>query len=262
MGQLKAAMCQPQAATGGEPSIPVQLKLSCQAELQKRREEASSKLNQLLTPTSIIPCTRFQWAAWVSDNIAEIRMRTPDGAAPLRRRELNHRLCRRPGLPPPCKRLQPQAEPHIVTQAWAKLLELRTGWYGLQLVSHRRMIYMWHYAGTTYVVDLETCRVHGSHPYNLNANFRFSDNIMTLSAFELWLRDEGVDKVYEFHIEGSAGDSGGIRLRPVRGTLVTEPVKQATKGAEGEDAEADSGLGNSKIKSLISTLHEYRLSVY
>ena len=31
---------------------------------------------------------------------------------------------------------------------------------------------------------------------------------------------------------------------------------------EGEDVEADSGLGNSKIKSLISTLHEYRLSVY
>ena len=189
-------------------------------------------------------------------------MRTPDGAARLRRRELNHRLCRRPGLPPPCKRLQPQAEPRIVTQAWAKLLALRTGWYGLQMVSHRRMIYMWHYAGTTYVVDLETCRVHGSHPYNLNANFRFSDNMMTLSAFELRLRDEVADRVDEFHIEGSAGDSGGIRLRPVTATLVTEPVKLATKGAAAEDSAADSCLGSSKIKSLISTLHKYRLSVY
>ena len=206
MGQPQAARGQPQAATGGEPSITAQLKLSCQAELQKRREEASSNLHQLLTPTCIIPCTRFQWAAWVSDNVEEIRMRTPDGAAPLRRRELNHRLYRRPGLPPPCKRLQPQAEPHIVTQAWAKLLELRTGWYGLQMVSHtrphRQMIYMWHYQGTTYVVDLETCRVPGSHPYNLNANFRFSDNMMTLRAFELRLMDEGVDQVYKLDIEG------------------------------------------------------------
>ena len=257
MGQLKAAMCQPKAATGGEPSITAQLKLSCQAELQKRREEASSKLNHLLTPTSIIPCTRFQWAAWVSDNVEEIRMRTPDGAAPLRRRELNHRLYRRPGLPPPCKRLQPQAEPPIVTQAWTMLLALRTGWYGLQMVSHtrphRQMIYMWHYQGTTYVVDLETCRVPGSHPYNLNANFRFSDNMMTLSAFELRLRDEVVNCVYEFHIEGSAGGYGGIRLRPVQATLVTEPVKLATKGAAAEDSAADSCLGSSKITSLISS---------
>ena len=176
-------------------------------------------------------------------------MRTPDGAAPLRRRELNHRLYRRPGLPPPCKRLQPQAEPPIVTQAWTMLLALRTGWYGLQMVSHtrphRQMIYMWHYQGTTYVVDLETCRVPGSHPYNLNANFRFSDHRqMTLSEFESAilelqrLRDEVVDRVYAFHIEGSAGDSGGIRLRPVKATLVTEPVKLASKGAAAEDPEA------------------------
>ena len=48
----------------------------------------------------------------------------------------------------------------------------------------------------------------------------------------------------------------------MKGTFVTEPVKQATKDAEAEDAEADSGLGSSKIKSLINTLQEYRLSVY
>ena len=41
MGQPKAAMGQPKAATGGEPSIPAQIRLSCEAELQKRREEAS-----------------------------------------------------------------------------------------------------------------------------------------------------------------------------------------------------------------------------
>ena len=246
MGQPQAAMAQPKAATGGEPSIHGQPRLACRAELQKRREEASSKLHQLLTPTSIIPCTRFQWAAWVRDNAENIRMRTPDSAAPLRRRELNRRLCQRPGLPRPCKRLQPQAEPPIVTQAWTMLLALRTGWYGLQMVSqYRRMFYTWHYDGTTYVVDLETCRVPGSHPYNLNANFRFSDHRqMTLSEFESAilelqrLRDEVVDRVYAFHIEGSAGDSGGIRLRPVKATLVTEPVKLASKGAAAEDPEA------------------------
>ena len=104
--------------------------------------------------------------------------------------------------------------------------------------------------------------MNGSHPYNLNANFRFSDNRITLSEFELRLRDEVVDRVYEFHIEGSAGDSGGIRLRPVKATLVTKPVKLATKGAAAEDSAADSCLGSSKIKSLISTLHEYRLLFY
>ena len=128
------------------------------------------------------------------------------------------------------------------------LLALRTGWYGLQMVSQsegqneptfcRRMFYMWHYAGTTRVVDLETCRVPGPHPYNLDANFRFSTNMITLSEFESRLRDEVVDRVYEFHIEGSAVNSGGIRLRPVKATLVTEPVKLASKAAAAEDSEA------------------------
>ena len=126
---------------------------------------------------------------------------------------------------------------------------------------------MWHYLGTTYVVDLETCRVHGEYPYYLNANFRFSTNIKTLSEFELQLRNEVVNLVWRFHIEVIAGDSGGIRLKPAKATLVTKPVKLATKGAaatdtEAEDAWGDSFLGSSKIKSLISTLHEYRLLFY
>ena len=86
--------------------------------------------------------------------------------------------------------------------------------------------------------------------------------MMTLSEFELRLRNEVVNIVWRFHIEVIAGDSGGIRLKPAKATLVTKPVKLATKGAAAEDSEADSCLGSSKIKSLISTLHEYRLSVY
>ena len=65
--------------------------------------------------------------------------------------------------------------------------------------------------------------------------------------------DDVVSVVYEFHIEGSAGTYGSIRLRPLTATLVTEPVKFATKGAAAEDSAADSCLGSSKIKSLISS---------
>ena len=52
--------------------------------------------------------------------------------ARARRRDLNTRIDKKPGLPIPATRIQPQADKHRVTTAWGKLLQWRTGWYGLE----------------------------------------------------------------------------------------------------------------------------------
>ena len=48
MGQPKAAMCQPKAATGGEPSIPAQLKLSCERAIEAGSVERMEEEGQYL----------------------------------------------------------------------------------------------------------------------------------------------------------------------------------------------------------------------
>ena len=82
----------------------------CKEELQRRIDEASLKLEELRGPTEIIPCTRAQWAAWLAENIDEMRIRMQKAAAPKMPRDLNIRIDKRPGLPTPAKRIQPQAD--------------------------------------------------------------------------------------------------------------------------------------------------------
>ena len=71
-------------------------------------------------------------ASWLSGNIDELRVRMHKDEALARRRDLNTRSDKRPGLPIPVARVQPQADKHCVTTAWGKLLQWRTGWYGLE----------------------------------------------------------------------------------------------------------------------------------
>ena len=104
----------------------------CKEERQRRIDEASLKLEQLKAPTEIIPCTRAQWAAWLGANIEEMRKRMPKAAAPKRRRDLNIRIDKRPGLPTGVKRIKPQADRSNVSTEWGRLLEWRTGWYGIE----------------------------------------------------------------------------------------------------------------------------------
>lgn len=121
-GQPQAAIqsqaaSQPQAA--GQPQAASQhashrqqasLREECKEDLPRRKDDASLKLEQLRAPTEIIPCTRAQWAAWLAENIDEMRIRMQPAAAPKRRRDLSTRFYKRQGLPTGVERLQPQAD--------------------------------------------------------------------------------------------------------------------------------------------------------
>ena len=158
----------------------------CKEERQRRIDEASLKLEQLKAPTEIIPCTRAQWAAWLGANIEEMRKRMPKAAAPKRRRDLNMRIDKRPGLPTPAKRIQPQADPEgsNISTEWGRLLAWRTGWYGIDATSGRRLFYMLRHLSRCYVIDLEPHRVPG-RGYRITGTFRITDNMMSLAEFEL-----------------------------------------------------------------------------
>ena len=108
------------------------LKEECKAERRRRIETARVNFVVLRSPTTIIPCTRMQLGSWLSRNIDEFRIRMRKDEAYARRRDLNTRIDKRPGLPIPAKRIQPQADKHGVTTAWGKVLQWRTGWYVLE----------------------------------------------------------------------------------------------------------------------------------
>jgi len=240
-GATGSSSCQ---ATGGT-SVIDGIKDQCIVERRNRIEDAESTLDRLMGSTSMMPCTRLQWAVWVGENIEELRMRMRKDAAPHRRREFNIRVGARPGLPTGVKQFQPPAGHARATTAWGKLLEWRTGWYGLEATSGRRMFYMLRHVGTTYVIGMETHRVPQQHPYHLTADFAITDNIMLLSAFEQQFSNDVVRRVYEFHVEGEAcmpatgGDSGGVRLGPTTATVIETPATYAS--AKKEDPEDETG---------------------
>lgn len=201
-----------------------------------RIAEARSELERLLAPTSIIPCTRVQWAAWLGDHVAELRKRMRRSEAVQRRRELNIRIDKRSDLPSGT-RIQPQADEHRATTWWGKLLELRSGWYGSQADSGRRMFYVMHLSRKTYVINLEPYRqIGGQCPYHIK-DFMLTDSMMTLVAFEQMLQHERIHSVYDLHVEadqspatcGIPPATRGIRLKPVLCTLLTTPAKSTKK---------------------------------
>ena len=155
----------------------------------------------------------------------------------MRRREGNTRICARPGLPPPVKRFLPLEDRRCVIKEWAQLLAWRTGWHGLAAASGRRMFYMLRHVNSTYVIDLESQRVDGRHPYHLKEDFVLSDHIIPLTAFELKFNSDDVHTVFHFHVEATPCDAGGINLRPVRAVVITDPLpyRKIAAKAKGED---------------------------
>ena len=187
----------------------------CKEERQRRIDEASLKLEQLRAPTEIIPCTRAQWAAWLGANIDEMRIRMQKAAAPKRRRDLNIRIDKRPGLPKPAKRIQPQADRSKASTEWGRLLEWRTGWYGIEwrsaaeATSEQRLFYMVCHRSSCFVIDLESHRVPGR--YRITGTFRITDNMMSLAEFERKFSSNDVNTVYtlyKFDVEGSSPAPG------------------------------------------------------
>ncbi len=233
--------CQP---TGGSPASGSSRRVreQCKEERSMRINAARLNLIQLRAPTSIIPCTRFQWAVWLGENIEEFRRRMHKDAAPKRRRDVNIRVDKRPGLPTPVKRIQPQEDRRRPTTEWGKLLEWRTGWYGFGAASGRRLFYMVRHLWITYVIDLESHRVQGEHPYHLSGDFSITDSMMPLSTFERKCSHDEVHTVYEFDVKGSGPmpapggcSSKGTLLKIVGFRVITTPVPARCRSAEADD---------------------------
>ena len=228
------------------------LKEECKAERNNRLAKARAQLDLLMSQASLLPCTRIQWAAWLGENIDELRVRMRPTEAPTRRRALSCRTSARHGMPPG-ERVQPVVDGASgATTTWGKLLELRTGWYGLQTDFGRRMFYMLHLGGVTYVIDMESHRQPqtAAYPYRLTGDFKITDNMMPLTSFETKLEGYVVAAVYEFTIacdaivtgEIAAPATGGIAA-PATGCIlikpvVTKPVTTSVKAARENDLAA------------------------
>ena len=240
-------------ATGGHVGtdrVSAAGKAQCKAECKRRLDQAESRLQQLLAVRAGLPCTRLQWAAWVSANLGEFQTRMRKTEASHRRRELNNRVFPRPGLPRKAARIQASVEVVRVTMEWAKLLEWRTGWFGLQADSGRRMFYLLRLRQTTYVIDLESERVpDATFPYHLSKYFKITESMKPLGMFERTFSEEVVHAVYEFGVASHAEEHTGVCLRPVTAPRITEAIPYKAPrvkspddgdgGVEEEDAEAD-----------------------
>ena len=122
-------------------------------------------------------------------------------AAPQRRRDLNIRLDKRPGLPIPAVRIQPQAVKNNVITNLGKLLAWRTGWHGLEAASGKRLFFVVRHLSETYVLDLERCRV--PEGWHIKGDYKITDSMVPLGKFELLFTDDAVSEVYSFQVEGS-----------------------------------------------------------
>jgi hypothetical protein len=195
-------------------------------------------------------------------NIDDFRRRMWKDAAPQRRRDLNIRVDKRPGLPMPAGRIQPQADKHRVITELGKLLAWRTGWHGLEAASGKRLFFVVRHLSETYVLDLEGCRVPDGPwpwPYHIKGDYKITDSMTPLGEFELLFTDDAVSVVYSFQVEGSgplaatgamaATGAGGVFLRPVMAKVITTPTKYRVSKAEEEEAEDScEDLGVSKAE--------------
>jgi hypothetical protein len=257
---LASAGCLKRPRSRFESSVATasQEKALCKAERSRRIEEARIKLEVLRAPSTIIPCTRLQWAAWLRTNLEELRQRMQKDAAPHRRRAFNIRTTKRPGLPHG-QRVQPQADKSCATSEWGKLLQWRDGWHGLQAASGRRMFYLLRHLQTTYVIVMETFRqpAGSKYPYHLGKDFDIRHHMRPLTTLESMLENDVIHHVYEFRVEGSAGPmsatggkpaTGGIFLKPSTAVEITTPANyrkvSATQNAEREAEDSCEDLGH------------------
>ena len=230
---VKPRGSKPSAAPTGtsvKPPTPEE-KARFKAELEERRACALGELRRAQQATTF-PVTREQWSAWLESNISEFRSRMSKAAAPARRAILNNRVMPMPGLAKPDGSFQPKHQISPLSTEWAKLLDGRSGWHGIQTECGRRMFFLLRHLRHTYVIDLEQYRVIGDfYPYHVDKTFEISGSEMLLSEFEHSLRKNVVHNVYEFTIVATTDSSPNILLKPSKVTEITEclqPISDKT----------------------------------
>ena len=239
-------------ATGGRPASghasSASEKAQCKAELSRRRTEAAIEFGHLRAQAPF-PVTRLQWAEWLEENLIEFRKRMPNGEAPFRRRHLNVRVARMQDLPPQGGRLQPTREHRRASTEWAKLLEWRTGWHGLEFRTGWRLFFLTHSLRRTYVLDLEDYHVGiRASPYVLGRSFKIEKK-MFLNEFEPQFEGEVVLGVYKLTMEAVAIASQGLALKPMYTSKIVKPMKLKEEKKEKNKDKANTSDIDSQIDS-------------
>ena len=201
----------------------------------------------------------MEWKAWIRSHVDEFRKRMQAAEAPARRSLGCSRVEARPDLPSPAARIQPQAERRRPSSEWARLLQFRTGWFGLVLQGGRRLLYVFHLWNATFVCDLESERSGNPEwPYTIQSSFDAYGCLKTLAAYE---EDLGLKSVVVLGLTlvgaatGAGGATGagpatgggaatgaftatqaqGVSLRPVGKVALTSPARLPARMARNEE---------------------------
>lgn len=211
---------------------------------------ADEELKRLLASFPIL-VTRPQWAQWLSENIGEFRerMRT----APALRRQGNVRLCARPGLPAPSRRIQPLLEKRSYNSEWVKRLANRTGWWGVRTQDNGDVIlFLMLLRGRTYYLELGNRAATGAPTCTLDSSFLFRTCVHELPQLEVMLAGDEVLKVWEFKVQGEAVPGGGVNMSVCQARTVTEYAEWPRRQRQEEtDNEGDSSSDAELVDNIL-----------
>ena len=211
------------------------------AELGAKRAAAKAALE---LARSSIRATSAEWLEWMRANMTEgasfrAKMRT----STKERRGRSRRLCARSDLPPPVTRIQPEQERWKPTVEWAKCLWGRNGWHGVRTRDGMSLIFLDHYLGQTFYVDVGPFRT-GQAEYLLGVNFDVQRALQPLVRLHAALGDTAVCP-YEFLVRGTP-TKNGVVVSVVRALEIKEPLKrrarQSAEDGDGDECTDDSVL--------------------
>ena len=198
---------------------------------------ARSKLDVLLR-SFCVPVTREQWSAWLAQNITEFRASMASVRA--LRRQGSRRLRPRLGLPPAVGRLQPRAESHKCKRDWARNLQYRTGWHGIQTRRNGLIVvFLMHLSRRTHYIKVPCRNVAGEVRCLLGDDFSLLGSVHDLDHLEHLLADDDVLKLVEFCVGGVPAGSDGVDIVMTGIDPIHRPAPSPPAAKAGGDVTSD-----------------------
>ena len=226
-------------ASSASSSIPYPVLAESDLLAQRNEQLAAArlKMDQLLG-AFLLPVTRPQWEHWLDGCLPEFRALMV--SAPAARRKGNVRISARPDLPPAVNRIQPvQAKAAAVHTKWGRILQYRTGWYGIKTRKKGVLVVFTLFLNRqTYYVYAKNLAERGSSPRWLldPAALSIEDMLNELSHLEAFVDAHCglVTQTFELSVEGAASAEG--LCMTVKETLVlTVPVPPPPAAKAGEE---------------------------
>ena len=200
----------------------------------ERRGAAKAALESLRSRHGM-PVTHFDWHLWMEANEDAFRglMKT----APTARRAKSFRLQARDDLPPPTRRIYPQAVRYAPSAPWAKLLWLRDGWHAVRASGKAHVVFLHRLRGTTMVMLMSAFMMPDSPGcWRLPKGLSFLGHMLPFPDFEEEHLEASVEMVVELEVSGDV-DADGVVCRVTRSRRLVEPLKNIPRSSAGEEVE-------------------------